>query len=150
MLMPRILLIDDDPALLEALSDALRFRMNAVVDTCHDGLEALERLSKTDYDAVVSDIKMPKMDGLTLLTKIRAFRPVTPVLLITGHGDFEIAARARDGGAYAFIEKPLDREEFIASLKKAVDTRRLSTDREEHQKDLSVPPTTREKSLDQR
>ncbi len=93
---------------------------------------------------------MPKMDGLTLLVKIRAFRPATPVLLITGHGDSEIAARARDGGAYAFMEKPLDREEFIVSLKKAVDARRLDTDREEHQKDSSVQPTAQEKSLDQR
>lgn len=148
--MPRILLIDDDPALLEALSDTLRFRMNAIVDTCHDGPEALERLSTTRYDAIVSDIRMPRMDGLTLLMKIRAFRTATPVLLITGHGDFEIAARARDGGAYAFIEKPLDREQFIASLKKAIDARRLSTDRQEHREDgSSIPPTTQEKPLDQ-
>lgn len=144
----RILLIDDDPALLEALSDTLRLRMNAMVDTCHDGPEALERISTTDYDAIVSDIRMPRMDGLTLTLKIQTIRPRTPTILITGHGNVELARRAVDCGAYAFVEKPLEREDFIASLKKAIEVGRLSRDRENHQEVPSVPFTTQKKLLD--
>jgi CheY-like chemotaxis protein len=121
-----ILLVDDDPALLEALSEAVRLRMGAVVDTCHGGSDALERVSVIDYDAIVSDVKMPHMDGLTLMTKIHAIRPMTPTILITGHGDRELSRKALHSGAYAFIEKPIDRDGFIASLQQAVQIRHRS------------------------
>ena len=121
-----ILLVDDDPALLEALSEAVRLRMDAVVDTCHESPDALSRISSIDYDAIVSDIKMPHMDGLTLMTKIHALRPTTPTILITGHGDRELGRKALYFGAHAFIEKPIDRDGFIASLKEAVQIRHRS------------------------
>src|SRR3989442_9724611 len=69
---------------------------------------------------------MPGTDGLTLLAQIRALRPDTPTLLITGHGEHDLAVQALRGGAYDFIQKPIDREYFVASLNRAIQTRQLS------------------------
>ena len=115
-----ILLVDDDPTLLEALSETVRLRMDAVVETAASSPEALDRISAIDYDAIVSDVKMPHMDGLTLMRRVRAIRPTTPTILMTAHGDPELAVHALHVGAYAFIEKPIDRDGFIASLERAV------------------------------
>jgi PAS domain S-box-containing protein len=123
---PRILLVDDDPALLEALPEALRLRLDGIeIDTSETASEALERLRDTDYDAIVSDIKMPGMDGLALLAEAAKIRPGTPVLLITGHGEHDLAVQALRGGAYDFVQKPIDRDYFVASLERAIHMRRL-------------------------
>jgi two-component system, OmpR family, phosphate regulon sensor histidine kinase PhoR len=123
---PRILLVDDDPALLEALPEALRLRLDGIqIDTSETASDALEHLRETDYDAIVSDIKMPGMDGLALLAEAAEIRPGTPVLLITGHGEHDLAVQALRGGAYDFVQKPIDRDYFVASLERAVHLRRL-------------------------
>ncbi len=122
----RILLVDDDEALLEALPEALLLRMSGIeVDTADSGLKALERIRRIDYDAIVSDIKMPGMDGLALLTATKELRPGTPILLITGHGEHDLAVQALRGGAYDFVQKPIDRDYFVASLERAMRMRRL-------------------------
>jgi len=124
--MTRILIVDDDPALLQALPEALRLRLAEVaVDTCDSAADALRQMAATDYDAVVSDIKMPGMDGLALLAEIRTRLPDTPTLLITGHGQHDLVLHALRGGAYDFIAKPIDRDYFVASLKRALETRNL-------------------------
>lgn len=126
MSQPYILIVDDDTALLQALPQALYLRMKDVkVDTCDSALDALERVRIYDYDAIVSDIKMPGMDGLALLGKIRELRPDTPTLLITGHGDHSLAIQALRGGAYDFIQKPIEREYFVAALQRAIQTHQL-------------------------
>jgi len=126
MSQPYILIVDDDTALLQALPQALYLRMkNIKVDTCDSALDALERVRKYDYDAIVSDIKMPGMDGLALLGKVRELRPDTPTLLITGHGDHSLAIQALRGGAYDFIQKPIEREYFVAALLRAIQSRVL-------------------------
>jgi signal transduction histidine kinase len=123
---PRVLIVDDDEALLEALPEALKLRMQSVeIDTCDSAVEALERIKATDYDVIVSDIKMPGMDGLALLAEIRELRPGTPTLLVTGHGERDLAVQALRGGAYDFVQKPIDRDYFIASLERAIHMRRL-------------------------
>jgi two-component system, sensor histidine kinase and response regulator len=117
-----VLIVDDDPALLQALPQTLRLRMSdVVVDTAESALAALARIAERDYDAIVTDIKMPGMDGLTLLAEILARRPDTPTLMITGHGEYDLALRCLRGGAYDFIQKPIDRESFIASLHRAIE-----------------------------
>jgi two-component system, sensor histidine kinase and response regulator len=122
----RILLVDDDAALLDALPEALRLRMDGIqVDTADSGLGALERIRDVDYDAIVSDIKMPGLDGLALLREIREARPRTPTLMITGHGERDLAVQALRGGAYDFVQKPIDRDYFVASLERAIQLRRL-------------------------
>ena len=122
----RVLLVDDDRALLDALPKALRLRMNGIeIDTSETAADALERIREIDYDAIVSDIKMPGMDGLALLREIREARPTTPTLMITGHGERDLAVQALRGGAYDFVQKPIDRDYFVASLERAIQLRGL-------------------------
>jgi signal transduction histidine kinase len=123
---PHILLVDDDTALLQALPQTLSLRMVQVqVDTSDSAPGALALIQAHDYDAIVSDIKMPGMDGLALLAKIQELRPETPTLLITGHGEHQLAIQALRGGAYDYIQKPIDREDLVASLHRALQTRQL-------------------------
>lgn len=124
---PHILIIDDDLALLQALPETLRLRIEGItVDTADSAHAALKYLEATDYEAIVCDIKMPGMDGLALLAKIRALRADVPTLLITGHGEHDLAIQALRGGAYDFIQKPIDRDYFVASLGRAIQMRQLS------------------------
>jgi signal transduction histidine kinase len=121
-----ILIVDDDPALLRALPEALRLRMDGIeIETCDSAIEALKLIATRDYDAIVSDIKMPGMDGLALLHEVSRLRPTTPTLLITGHGERDLAVQALRGGAYDFIQKPIERDYFVASLNRAIERRRL-------------------------
>src|SRR5437867_11254619 len=118
---PRVLIVDDDAALLQALPETLRLRMCQVtVETADSAAAALDRIAALDYDAIVTDIKMPGMDGLALLAQIHARQPDTPILLITGHGEYDLAVRALRGGAYDFIEKPIDRDHVVAALHRAI------------------------------
>lgn len=123
---PHILLVDDDTALLEALPHMVALRIRGVlVDTSDSALKALDQIQKHDYDVIVSDIKMPGIDGLELLAKVQELRPETPTLLITGHADQELITQALRGGAYDFIQKPIDRIYFVAALHRAIQTHQL-------------------------
>jgi two-component system, sensor histidine kinase and response regulator len=132
----RVLIVDDDLALLEALPEALRLRVGHLdVDTSDSAHAAIEQITATDYDALIVDIKMPGMDGLELLSEIKKIRPDTPTLLITGHGDHELAVQALRAGAYDYVTKPIDREYFVSSLSRAIEchslSREVSTKRQE-------------------
>src|SRR5258708_23568238 len=123
---PHILIVDDDPALLQALPHTLALRISGVqADTSDSALAALELIQAQDYDVIVSDIKMPGMDGLTLLSRIQELRPGTPTLLITGHGEDELAIQALRGGAYDFIQNPIDRDYVVGSLRRAIQTHQM-------------------------
>jgi PAS domain S-box-containing protein len=128
----RLLIIDDDPAVLSALPETLRLWMpGSVVDLCGTARLALDRIEAIDYDAIISDIRMPDTDGLTLLERIKTCRPNTPVLLITGYGDQTLATQALRGGAFDYILKPIDRDYFLSSLGRALHLRHLSRQAEE-------------------
>lgn len=121
-----VLIVDDDTALLVALPQALNLRIEGVeVHTSDSALEALKLIQEHDYDAIVSDIKMPGMDGLALLEKIKELRPDVPTLLITGHGEHDLAVQALRGGAYDFIQKPIDRDYLVAALQRAIQAHQL-------------------------
>ena len=129
-----VLIVDDDPELRQALPEALRIRMSGVsVETVDSAAAALERIAHRDYDAIVTDIKMPGMDGLELLAAIRTRRPDTPTLMITGLGETDLVVHALRGGACDFIRKPIDRDYFVASLRRAMETRELSRRAKEEQ-----------------
>ena len=129
---PAVLIVDDDPALLQALPETISLRLDGIeIDTCDSARDALERIAAKDYDAIVSDIKMPGMDGLALLAEIKRRRPATPTLLITGHGERDLAVAALRGGAHDLVQKPIDRDYFVASLERAIQLRRLDRQVEE-------------------
>ena len=133
----RVLVVDDDSALLQALPEALRLRMDGVnVETADSAAAALDRIAVRDYDAIVTDIKMPGMDGLALLAEIRTRRPDIPTLMITGHGEHDLVVHALRGGAYDFIQKPIDRDHFVASLHRAIEMREASRRDKEQQSAL--------------
>ncbi|PYO90902.1 MAG: hypothetical protein DMD66_01295, partial [Gemmatimonadetes bacterium] len=138
----RVLLVDDDPALLEALPEALRLRMSALtVDTADSAAAALDRIADRDYDAIVTDIKMPGMDGLALLAEIRGRRPDTPIVMMV---------HALRAGAYDFIQKPIDRDYFVASLCRAIETRALTRRCKEQQLALERHLTDLEAIVEER
>jgi DNA-binding NtrC family response regulator len=116
----RVLIVDDDAALLEALPETLRLRLPSItVETCSDGFAAIERIEANDYQVIISDLRMPALSGLELLQHAARLRPNTPFILLTGHGDTTVAAQALAMGAYLFVEKPLDREAFVAAVEQA-------------------------------
>ena len=147
-----VLIVDDDPALLHALPETVRARMmnHVIVETSETAQGALSRIAATDYDAIISDVKMPGMDGLALLREIRSLRPDTPTLLVTGHGEHDLAVQALRGGAYDFIQKPIDREYFIASLNRAIQVRRLKRQVDEQKATLARHAGTLEQLVEER
>ena len=148
---PYILIVDDDTALLEALPQALSLRLTAVqVDTSDSASDALRQIGENDYDAIVSDIKMPGMDGLALLAKIQELRPETPTLLITGHGEYDLTVQALRGGAYDFIQKPIDRDYMVAALNRAIHTRRLHRQVADQQRALELHALSLERIVENR
>ena len=147
----KVLIVDDDRALLDALSEALQLRMGEVdVTTSESAQAALDTLAEAEVDAVVADIKMPKMDGLQLLDRIRELQPDTPTLLITGHGEHELAVQALRGGAYDYVQKPIDRDYFVGSLRRAIQTHRLSRDLERQRSALEDHARELEKCVQER
>lgn len=149
---PCVLIVDDDTALLHALPQAVMLRLGAgvEVETCDSALSALTLIEAQDYDAIVTDIKMPGMDGLALLSKIQEMRAETPTLLITGHGDHTLAIQALRGGAYDFIQKPIDRDYFAAALRRAIQTHQLRRQVHEQQRVLHDRAATLEHLVEER
>ncbi len=147
----RILIVDDDPALLTALSGALCLRMPELeVETCDSALTAIQKISACDYDAVVTDIKMPGMDGLALLKEIRSVKPELPTLLITGHGQHDLAVQALRGGAFDFIQKPIDRDYVVAALTRAIRMRKMSRQLQQQQEALENHAAELEQAVEDR
>src|SRR5437588_731854 len=122
-----VLIVDDDPALLQALPGFLRMQMAGLtVDTAESGAGALGQITTRDYDAIVSDIRIPGMNGLELLAEIQSRRPDTPTLMMTGYADQDLVVQALRAGAYDFIAKPIDRDYLITSLRRAMEKRDVS------------------------
>lgn len=123
----QVLLIDDDPHLRQALSQTLDLAGLKVLALA-DARGLAERLDRDWPGVVVSDIRMPGIDGLELLGQLRALDAELPVLLITGHGDVPLAVQAMRAGAYDFLEKPFASEDLLDSVRRALDLRRLVLD----------------------
>lgn len=146
-----ILLVDDDPVLLQALPHTISLRMSGVqVETANSASVAFDLVQQQEYDTIVSDIKMPGMNGLDLLEKVLERYPDIPVLLITGHGEHELAIRALRGGAYDYIQKPIDRDDFVASLFRALQTRQLRRQIQVQQHMLEQYTLSLERQVEQR
>ncbi|WP_027589087.1 sigma-54 dependent transcriptional regulator [Pseudomonas sp. RL] len=123
----QVLLIDDDPHLRLALSQTLDLAGLRVL-ALDNAQGVAARLGRDWPGVVVSDIRMPGLDGLQLLAQIHERDPELPVLLITGHGDVPLAVQAMRAGAYDFLEKPFASEQLLESVRRALDLRRLVLD----------------------
>jgi signal transduction histidine kinase len=147
----RILIVDDDPALLQALPQAITLRMQRiVVDTSDSATGALQLVRHQQYDAIVSDIKMPGMDGLGLIEQLQKLCPDTPALLITGHGERDLAIQALRVGAYDFIQKPIDRDYFISALRRAIQTYQMRRQIARQQEELERHASSLEQTVAER
>jgi response regulator RpfG family c-di-GMP phosphodiesterase len=121
---PRILVVDDERVIREILSDFLGLE-GYVVRTVEDGVQALEELQKRSYNLVISDLKMPKMNGLDLIEKITELGIPVLTVIMTGFGTVETAIEAMKHGAYDYILKPFKVEEVIHIVKRGLDRQRL-------------------------
>jgi two-component system sensor histidine kinase/response regulator len=147
----RVLLVDDDQALLDALPNLIGLRIpGTIVDVCDSAPQAAQQVRSNDYDAIITDIKMPVMDGLTLLSEVRSVRPDTPVLLLTGHGEHDLTIQALRRGAFDFLVKPIDREYFTAALSRALDMRALRRQVKAQQTELEMRARMLEETVERR
>ncbi|SEJ61004.1 two-component system, NtrC family, C4-dicarboxylate transport response regulator DctD [Pseudomonas linyingensis] len=122
--MQQIIFIDDEAPIREAVQQWLELS-DISVRTCARAEEALALLTPDFAGVVVSDVRMPGMDGLALLERLQALDAELPVIMVTGHGDVPMAVAALQQGAYDFIEKPFTPERLLGSLQRALDKRRL-------------------------
>jgi len=124
--MSRILVIDDEKAIRNTLKEVLEYEKHEV-DVAEDGASGIELFSNNTYDIVLCDIKMQKMDGIEVLEKIMAVSTATPVVMVSGHGNIDTAVEAIKKGAYDFLEKPLDLNRLLITIRNAMDKSNLIT-----------------------
>lgn len=125
--MPHILIIDDERSIRNTLKEILEFE-KFTVDLAEDGPEGLKKLTEGEYDVALCDIKMPKMDGIEVLQKALEADVETPIVMISGHGNVETAVEAIKLGAYDFIEKPLDLNRTLVTLRNALERATLEAE----------------------
>jgi len=115
-----ILIIDDERAIRSTLKEILEFESHQV-DDAENGFLGLEKIKQKAYDIIFCDIKMPKMDGMEVLENMSKLDIYTPVIMISGHGNIETAVEAIKKGAYDFIQKPLDLNRILVTLRNTLD-----------------------------
>ncbi len=118
--MAKILVIDDERSIRNTLKEVLEYESHQV-EVAADGLEGLEAFKKGGFDVVLCDIKMPNMDGMEVLEKLFEISSDTPVVMISGHGNIDTAVEAIKKGAFDFIEKPLDLNRLLITIRNSLD-----------------------------
>ncbi len=118
--MPKILVIDDERAIRNTLKEILEFEKHEV-DVAEEGANGIEMFKTGNYDVVLCDIKMPNMDGIEVLDKLQEHSSEVPVIMISGHGNIDTAVEAIKKGAFDFIEKPLDLNRLLITIRNATD-----------------------------
>ncbi|MEK6154773.1 sigma-54 dependent transcriptional regulator [Flavobacteriaceae bacterium 3-367] len=124
--MSKILVIEDESAIRRVLVKILSEENEAyVVNEAEDGLKGLEIIKKEDFDLVLCDIKMPKMDGVEVLEAARKVKPEIPFIMISGHGDLDTAVNTMRLGAFDYISKPPDLNRLLTTVRNALDRKEL-------------------------
>jgi DNA-binding NtrC family response regulator len=118
--MSKILVIDDERAIRSTLKEVLEYEKHEV-DLAEDGPKGIELFNSNTYDIVLCDIKMAKMDGIEALARLHETAPDTPVIMISGHGNIDTAVESIKKGAYDFLEKPLDLNRLLITIRNATD-----------------------------
>ncbi|MCM0668332.1 MULTISPECIES: sigma-54-dependent transcriptional regulator [Flavobacterium] len=124
--MSKILIIEDEAAIRRVLVKILSEENDAYqVDEAEDGVAGLEKIKNNDYDLVLCDIKMPKMDGVEVLEEVKKIKPEIPMVMISGHGDMETAIQTMRLGAFDYISKPPDLNRLLNTVRNALDKKQL-------------------------
>ena len=131
-----ILIVDDEPNIRQGLKMSLK-RDKHNIFTASDGVEAMKILNENEIDVVITDLKMPNMDGTTLMHKINESFFHIPVIVLTGHGDVETAVELMHDGAYDFMEKPFNLEKLSISVANAIKQRQLFIENRDLQSKLA-------------
>jgi two-component system response regulator HydG len=133
----RVLVVDDDPGVRYTLREILA-SAGLAVDEAADGAEALARLDAGGHALVVTDLRMPRMDGLALLRAVAARRPAPRVVVVTAHGSERQAVEAMKAGAYDYFRKPFEPDELLAVVRRAVESLRLAEENERLSGELAL------------
>jgi two-component system, NtrC family, nitrogen regulation response regulator NtrX len=134
--MSKILVIDDERSIRNTLKDILEYEKYEV-DLAEDGIKALDKVKTAEYDIILCDIKMPGMDGIEVLEKLTDITPDTPVVMISGHGNIDTAVESIKKGAFDYIEKPLDLNRLLITIRNAMDKSTLVTETKNLKKKVS-------------
>jgi two-component system nitrogen regulation response regulator NtrX len=116
--MSKVLIIDDEKAIRRALREIFEFE-GLLVDEAENGKEGILKATSSEYDVIFCDIKMPLMDGLEVLAALKTAKVETPIIMISGHANIETAVQALKNGAFDFIEKPLDLNRILVTIRNA-------------------------------
>lgn len=133
--MPKILIIDDERSIRSTLKEILEFEKYEV-DDAEDGIIGMQLAKKNKYDIIFCDIKMPKMDGLEVLEKLQKEGIESQIIMISGHGNIETAVESLKKGAYDFIEKPLDLNRILVTIRNGLDKSTLVEETKELKKKI--------------
>jgi len=125
--MSNILIIDDEKAIRKTLSEILSYE-GYKIDEAGDGEEGLKKFREKEYDVILCDIKMPKIDGIEFLEKAKEINTDMPIIMISGHGTIETAVEAVKKGAYDYISKPPDLNRLLITIRNAMDKTQLVTE----------------------
>jgi len=124
--MSKILVIEDEAAIRRVLVKILSEENDAYkVDEAEDGLSGIEKIKNEDFDLILCDIKMPKMDGVEVLEAVKKIKPETPIVMISGHGDLDTAVNTMRLGAFDYISKPPDLNRLLNTVRNALDRKEL-------------------------
>ncbi|MBL7886670.1 MAG: sigma-54-dependent Fis family transcriptional regulator [Flavobacterium sp.] len=124
--MSKILIIEDEASIRRVLTKILSEENDTYqVEEAEDGIQGFEKIKNTDYDLVLCDIKMPKMDGEELLEAVKKIKPEIPIVMISGHGDMETAINTMRLGAFDYISKPPDLNRLLNTVRNALDKKQL-------------------------
>ena len=118
--MPKILIVDDEKAIRRSIREILEFE-KYIVDEAEDGQQGLDMALKGEYDVILSDIKMPRLDGTELLAKLMAHGTNSTLIMMSGHGNIETAVDAVKNGAFDYLAKPIDLNRLLIAIRNALD-----------------------------
>ncbi|WP_299062062.1 sigma-54 dependent transcriptional regulator [uncultured Polaribacter sp.] len=136
--MSKILIIEDEAAIRRVLIKIISEENETYnVEEAEDGLLGIEMIKNNDYDLILCDIKMPKMDGVEVLEKVKKIKPEVPIIMISGHGDLDTAVNTMRLGAFDYISKPPDLNRLLNTVRNALDTKTLIVENKRLKKKVS-------------